>query len=96
MNVPKMQLSETDRARLEQLLAEFTQHWTHRHLGVMAGQLDAELPEFKAVAWVELVKIDLNYRYREVQPTRIEWYLKRFPELRESPDTVAELIRGAA
>jgi tRNA A-37 threonylcarbamoyl transferase component Bud32 len=93
MNLSNSQLSASDRTRLEEFLLEFDQNWTEHHLGIIAGQLDAESPEFKAAALVELVKIDLDYRYREVQPTRIEWYLKRFPELRASPDTVGELLQ---
>ena len=93
MNPPILRLSDTDRQRLEQLLVEFDQHWTPHHLGIVAGQLQTESPEFRAAALTELVKIDLEYRHRH-EPTRIEWYLERFPELGESPSTLGELVQA--
>ena len=47
MNLQTLQLSDPDRARLEQLLLDFDQNWTEHHLGILAGQLAAESPEFK-------------------------------------------------
>ncbi|MDA1054870.1 MAG: serine/threonine-protein kinase [Planctomycetota bacterium] len=93
MNLPILQLREADRARLEQLLLDFDQNWTEHHLGIIAGQLDAASPEFQAVGLVELVKIDLDYRQRN-EPTRLEWYLDRFPELGASQDTLSELLQA--
>jgi formylglycine-generating enzyme required for sulfatase activity/tRNA A-37 threonylcarbamoyl transferase component Bud32 len=93
MNPPILQLSDTDRDRLEQLLVDFDQHWGSHHLSVVAGQVQLESAAFKLAALTELAKIDLEYRQQQ-EPTRVEWYLERFPTLGESPATLSELLQA--
>jgi hypothetical protein len=94
MNPPITQLSDADQARLEQMLLEFDQHWTPRHLGVMTGQFATESPEFRLAALTQIAKIDLDQRWSQGEQARLETYIERFEELRDSEAVLRELLQA--
>ena len=55
--------------------------------------LPHEPPVLRRLAWVELVKIDLEYRYRGDRPKkRLDEYLEECPEVRDGEGPPADLI----
>ena len=90
-------LSAAERGRLESLLLDFDRSWTPEITYAQLAQGTRSLGEeatLQGVALAELVKIDLERRWRSGRRRPLEEYLEEFPQL-GTPETVApELIQA--
>ncbi len=59
---------------------------------VLAEFIPDEPPEMRRLMLVELIKVDLGFRYKRRQPKLIEDYIAEFPELRGSSGVPCDLI----
>src|SRR6266511_2300621 len=78
-------LKTADWQRLQDLLDPFEEAWHAADGPGSAVELERFLPPpgdaLRLVALHELVKADLEFRWRHAQPALLESYLDRFPEL---------------
>jgi len=84
-------LSNDDRQVLESWIVDFDRHW---HEGRLATQLDEIPPDssLRLPALAEMVKIDLERRWRSGPQISLESYLGQFPELGGPGNVSADLI----
>jgi serine/threonine protein kinase len=84
-------LSNDDRQVVESWIVNFDRHW---HEGRLATQLDEIPPDssLRLPALAEMVKIDLERRWRSGQQISLESYLGQFPELGGPGNVSADLI----
>jgi serine/threonine protein kinase len=94
MTVPAPHLTDLcadHRRQLESLLLKFEQSWDDKCLPIAARQLPTDSP-LRRPALIEMVKIDLERRWKAGQKVRLDGYLKHFPELGTSNDLPVDLI----
>ncbi len=85
-------LSAPDRQLVESWLAEFDQSWKEDLLKAWLRKLPSPGDPKRLPALVEMVKIDLEWRWQKGKGVRLEKYLANLPEL-GTPETVsADLI----
>jgi tetratricopeptide (TPR) repeat protein len=77
--------------RLEAVIQRFEDAWRAGRQPDPADFLPPGGPERQALL-AELVHTDLHYRLNRGEPIRIEQYLGRFPELRETETALVELV----
>jgi serine/threonine protein kinase len=87
---PLDDLTSNARARLEQILHRFEDEWQGGAPDLEAYLADAG--EQRATALPELAVIDLEYRLKRGEASRVEDYLRRFPELRDESRLI-DLVR---
>jgi serine/threonine-protein kinase len=78
---------------LEQILARFEAAWRGGTPPVIQEYLPAETAKRRA-ALIELVHIDLEYRLKAGEGSRVETYLRSFPELDGEPRALLGLIEA--
>ena len=87
-------LSFPDRPAWERKVEEFEQAWRRGE----APDLDAYLPPrgdpYRRALLFDLVETDLERRLSAGEPARVEEYLRRYPEMADSPAEAAGLIRA--
>jgi serine/threonine protein kinase len=86
-------LSDDDRQMLESWLAEFQQHWDEKLLENRVEQIPPG-SSWRLSALAEMVKIDLNQRWRHGDQISLEKYCKEFPELGSPANVPADLIQA--
>lgn len=96
------QLKLDDASQVWDLLSErveaLVESWetctnTHSNPPTLADFLPAEPDAVRRLTLVELIKVDLEYRWREEQHRQLlEWYLDQFPDLREGSGIPCDLI----
>ena len=76
-------------SQLDSIADRFDADWRERETPPpLAEYLPAEPAELRRITLVELIKIDLEYRWKQLgQPKRIEEYVAEFNELREELPT---------
>jgi hypothetical protein len=74
-------LSDRQRQALESWLVEFDLDWDEGRLASWVSQLPAHGDCLRRPALVEMVKIDLERRWRRGQRVKLESYVKMLPEL---------------
>ncbi|OAI41667.1 hypothetical protein AYO40_02725 [Planctomycetaceae bacterium SCGC AG-212-D15] len=79
-------LSDEQRRRLETLLMEFEKNWDEQALGKHLKKVPASDP-LRRPAVLEMVKIDLERRWKAGRKVAIDGYFKPLPEL-GTPETV--------
>jgi serine/threonine protein kinase/sugar lactone lactonase YvrE len=84
------QLSEPDRLALESRLVDFDLTWTGGALDEQARALSD--PRLRRAALIEMIKIDLERRWRQGARPRLEEYLARYPELGGDQGPPADLL----
>ncbi len=87
-----MEIPEADWNRLEAIIEAFDAAWSRGDEPRIDDFLEPNEPH-RLVLLVELVHTDFEYRLKRGEPSRVEDYLRAYPELAESRDTVLELIR---
>jgi tetratricopeptide (TPR) repeat protein/tRNA A-37 threonylcarbamoyl transferase component Bud32 len=78
-------------AELERVIEHFEQCWQHGQPPDLDDFLPEQLEARRALL-VELVHTDLEYRLRAGNAARVETYLKHYPKLGESEETLVDLI----
>jgi serine/threonine protein kinase len=96
------QLKLDDASQVWDLLSERVEAWveswetcanTHGEPPTLADFLPAEPPVLRRLTLVELIKVDLEYRWRDGQQRRLlEWYVEQFPDLRQGSGIPCDLI----
>jgi WD40 repeat protein/serine/threonine protein kinase len=77
--------------RLEQVLERFEDAWRGGGRPALEDYLEGAGAQRRALL-VELAHADLHYRLQAGEPARAEDYLGRYPELRDDPGVVRDLI----
>src|SRR5271166_4526972 len=85
------ELSDDARQRLEGWLVEFDRSWSGGRLLLWLGQLPPG-NSLRRPALIEMVKIDLERRWRRGQRLCLEAYAKALPELGPTDRLPADLI----
>src|SRR5689334_18095872 len=85
-------LSDEDWDRLQALLDRFEQAGPRAGAVDLSGFLPPPDDRLHALALCELVKSDLEQRWRAGRPVLLEDYLKRYPELRDDPAALTQLL----
>ncbi len=85
-------LTDEQRLLLERWLVDFDLSWDEGQLGSWARRLPPPGDPLRRPALVEMVKIDLEYRWQRGQRARLEAYLKALPELGAAADLPADLL----
>ncbi len=86
-------LSDDHRRLLESWVMDFDQHWDEDRLAAAVKQVPRDHP-LRPLALAEMVKIDLERRWRQGRKAKLEAYLRALPEL-GTPDSVAlDLIQA--
>jgi formylglycine-generating enzyme required for sulfatase activity len=85
-------LSHEQRQAFDACLAGFRQSWDEQSLVAWTRHLPPEGTSWRYPALVELVKIDLERRWRSGRPAWLEGYLGSLPELGTSDTVPPELI----
>lgn len=89
-------LKSSDWQKLQAIADRFEADWQFRSTGEKPPDLNDYLPPagdgLRLLALHELIKTDLEIRYRRGQPTALEDYLKTFPELGPKDQLPAPLI----
>jgi serine/threonine protein kinase len=80
-------------ARLEEQIASFEEAWKQGLRPNIAAFLNDNEPDRQALL-IELVHTEFEYRLKQGESARVEEYLRRFPTLNHSRETVLELIRA--
>jgi len=83
-------LSEADWNRLHQLADSFEDSWTVQ--AAIASFLPAAGDPLRPVALLELIKTDLEIRWRQNYPKMLEHYVDELPELGQIPQLSPELV----
>jgi formylglycine-generating enzyme required for sulfatase activity len=92
---PSLQTLPADQRRqIERLLEEFRGEWDEARLVREVDRLPPLGSSLRAVAIVELVKIDLDRQWRRGRGVRLEGYLSRFPELGTSDSVDERLVKA--
>jgi predicted Ser/Thr protein kinase len=87
-----VKLSDDQRQRLETWLVEFDLSWDDSRLASWVRRLPPRDDCLRLPALVEMIKIDLERRWRRGQRANVEAYLKAHPELGESDRVLADLL----
>jgi serine/threonine protein kinase len=77
--------------RLERILDRFENAWNRGDRPALADYLASAATE-RRLLLIELAHEDLEYRIRTGERARVEMYLERYPELRQDPAVVLDLI----
>jgi serine/threonine protein kinase len=85
-------LAEKDWDRLEELADRFTTAWKEADAVDLAAYLPAVGDPLRGAVLLELIKTDLEIRWRRGLPCHLEGYLPRFPELGSASALPASLI----
>src|SRR3954468_16125755 len=85
-------LSDADWDQLQALLDRFEQAGPRAGPGDLAAFLPAPGDRLRRLALAELVKCDVEQRWRNGRPVLLEDYLGRYPELRHGPAGLTQLI----
>jgi S1-C subfamily serine protease/tRNA A-37 threonylcarbamoyl transferase component Bud32 len=88
---PAAELPREARDRLDQALARFRAAWRRGERPDPAGHLADTGPE-RPVLLAELCREDIEQRLRAGEAARVEDYLRRFPDLRQQPAAVVDLL----
>jgi formylglycine-generating enzyme required for sulfatase activity len=84
------QLSKADRLAYEAWLADFDKSWTKGSLGAALERLP--VTTWRDLALEEMIKIDMERRWQEKQPVRLEHYLHKIPELGTRDSISPEMV----
>ncbi len=77
--------------RLERVLDRFENAWNQGDRPALSDYLAAAATE-RRLLLIELIHEDLEYRIQTGEPARVEMYLKHYPELRDDPAVVLDLV----
>ncbi len=78
-------------AFLAKLIERFESAWREGRTPVLEAYLPSESAQ-RRIALPALVRMELQWLFRQGTGARLEKYLQRFPDLADNPDAIAELL----
>lgn len=85
-------LDEHKWATLTDILDRFEQAWRADSCPDLASFVPAENGELQLCVLFELVRVDQEYRWRTRAEKPLEAYIQQWPQLRDDPDIITELL----
>lgn len=79
--------------RLEPVFLQFEEAWRTGAAPDLEATAALAAPADRSVVLAEIIKIDLEYRWRAGERPSVDCYLQQFPELRSFADVSGELLR---
>ena len=81
-------------ALLSRTVRQLEQSWRENCEADVAEYVPASNHPLRQLVLLELVKVDQEYRWKSGQKKNVEEYLEEWPELKDEPDIVVELVEA--